>query len=135
MRDVFVARLGPDLEHRFSQRWSGPDFDVVRGIAVTEDDRIVVAGTFRGGLDVGGRALASRGDSDGFVAELSGLGDPLAVWSFGVEGSDEVVADVRASGRDVILLAGIEGEADLGFGPVVSAGGFDVLVAKLGSLR
>lgn len=134
-RDVFVARLGPDLSPRFSRRLSGPDFDTVRGVAVTEDDRIFLAGTFRGSLDVGGLTLSSAGDSDGFVVELSGSGQTLGALAFGTADREEVVADVRPLGRAAVLLGGIEGGADLGSGPVSSAGAFDLLVAKIPTLR
>lgn len=134
-RDVFVARWSPAFEHRWSLRFSGPDFDVVRGLTVVDDGRIAVSGTFRGPLDVGGIPLSSAGASDGWWAWLSPSGEVESAVSFGAPETEEVVADLKASGSDIVVLGGIQGSADLGFGPETSAGDFDVLVAKLAALR
>lgn len=133
--DAFVARVGPELEPRFARRLFGPDFDTARGLAVTPSGRTFVAGTFRGTLDASPALLSSAGDSDGFIVELDGVGETVAGLAFGSPDAEEVVADIRPVEDGVLLLGGIEGEVDLGFGPVVSAGGFDLLVAKVSSLR
>lgn len=52
-RDVFVAKLGPKGEHRFSGSFGEGSDQLARAVAASEDGRIAIAGEFAGTVDFG----------------------------------------------------------------------------------
>lgn len=97
-------------------------------VAVGPTGDVVVAGEFRGTIDVGGASLASAGEGDLFVARLAGA-TGTAMWArrFGGGGTESARAvAVDASGSAVIVGSVQLGTIDIG-GTTV-AGSF---VAKL----
>jgi hypothetical protein len=117
--DGFVARLGPRGEVRFVVRVGGKGADTVAGVAAL-GDRIAVAGTFMGDVDLRGVPLAPvHADvpwPDGFVASLGGDGRVAWARAFGSDEPDDVIGvAVTRSGR--IAVAGtVRGVTYLGAG-------------------
>lgn len=100
----------------------------VVGMAVDEEGDVVLAGTFKGTLDLGLGPLASASPdvADIFVVKLSASGKPLWVRKFGA-GSEALVGGVAVDADgDVLLSGGFAGTIDFGGGPLESAGGTDV---------
>ncbi|WP_441288667.1 nucleotide-binding protein [Sorangium sp. KYC3313] len=133
MRDAFVLRLASDDGRTLlAMRAGGEGDDYAHGIAVDADGNLLVAGYFEGSIDLGGAQLESAGLSDIFLAKLRPSGDH--VWSarFGGAEADEAhdVAVHQATG-DVALTGTFASTIDLGGGPLVSAGGRDLFVARL----
>ncbi|WP_437289175.1 nucleotide-binding protein [Sorangium sp. So ce406] len=133
MRDAFVVGLDPDDGRtRFAVRAGGPGDDYAHAIAADATGDIVVAGHFSGAIDLGVGQLESAGLSDVFLARLGPSGD--AIWSarFGGVEADEAhdVAVHQATG-DVVLTGTFASTIDLGGGPLESAGGRDLFVARL----
>jgi hypothetical protein len=75
--------------------------------------------------------MFSVGMEDLFVAKLDGAGNHLWSYSWG----DPLVQSGRGvaiDGKGNVLVAGVlAGGVDFGFGPLLSAGGTDMLVLKL----
>jgi hypothetical protein len=120
-------------------RLGGEGEELCRAIAVGADG-IYLSGAFSERVALGATTLISRGSHDVFVArltralsvewatQLGGPNNDLAR-GLGVDGQRGVIA-VGTFGGDV---ASGNGSADLGAGPVATAGDFDAFVAALDS--
>ncbi|MBI4703197.1 MAG: hypothetical protein HY744_18935, partial [Deltaproteobacteria bacterium] len=129
--DIFVAKLDPNGNHVWSKRFGGPAFDMPRSISLDAGGNLLLAGEFEKALDFGGGPLLSAGDRDVFVAKLDPNGNH--VWSkrFGGSGSDGAESVATDLAGNVLLPGAFPGAVDFGGGPLGSAGGCDVFVAKL----
>ncbi len=109
----------------------GTGSDSVSAVAVTSTGNVVVAGEFADTIDLGGGVLTSAGQSDIFLAMYSPTGEHLWSRRFGGAQRDYVAGVGVDSAGDVIFAGGFQGTVDFGgSSPLVSAGGFDTVVAK-----
>ncbi|APR86953.1 Hypothetical protein A7982_12302 [Minicystis rosea] len=136
---AFVVKLDQHGNHLWSKglTYSGVPFASSGNcMALDASDNVLVAGGFSGTVDLGGGPIVSAhlpnsGKVDAFLLKLDPEGNHL--WSRGY-GCDSYCA---ASGVAVdelgnaFLTGWFEGTIDLGGGPLTSAGGKDVFVAKL----
>jgi hypothetical protein len=119
-----------------SHAWSlgaGSELDNEEGVDVAVDAarNVIVAGCYRGTIDLGGGPITCAGERDIFIAKFSATG--LHQWSHGFgDTGDDIVAGVAvdASG-DVAFTGYFSGTVDFGGTPLVSVGGVDIVVAKL----
>jgi hypothetical protein len=130
--DLFVAKLDATGKHMWSKRF-GDAAGSQTGMSVATDKQgnIIVAGYFDGTIDFGGGPLTSAGTIDIFVAKLDAAGNH--VWSkrFGDAGPQAGTMVATTPEGDVVLMSALGGSVDFGGGPVTSAGGFDIGLAKL----
>ncbi|MCY1010054.1 hypothetical protein OV079_31720 [Nannocystis pusilla] len=114
--DAFLAKYGPAGELLWLRTY-GDDFEQrARSVALAPDGDILVAGEFRGQIDLGGGPFTSAGYDDVFLARLTPAGEH--VWSKGFGGPD-IDLGVRVTVDDageVILLAGAGVAVDFGDG-------------------
>jgi hypothetical protein len=100
-------------------------------MAVDANGDLVVAGYFMGTVTTSsGATLTSRGDLDGFVAKYRADGSLLWIRQVGGTGGDTLDGVRIDSGGGVIVVGRFSDTVDAGGGPLASAGGFDILVAK-----
>jgi hypothetical protein len=101
------------------------------GVAVDSAGDVVVIGTFSGSIDFGDGPLTSAGGDDIFVAKLDASGNH--VWSkrFGDANNQQGTGVAVDSAGDVVVIGTFSGSIDFGDGPLTSAGGDDIFVAKL----
>lgn len=104
-----------------------------RALDVDRDSagNLIVGGEMLGSATFGGVALTSAGDRDAFLVKYDGNGDVVWAKSFGDAGI-QLIDTVFVDANDDIYVAGdFNGSIDLGGGALVSAGDYDVFVAKL----
>jgi hypothetical protein len=126
---VFIAKFSPDGAHRWS-KGIGDGNMCAQAVAVDVSGNVIVAGFFDGSVDFGGGPLTSAGGSDIFLAKLGT--DGAHVWSkrFG-DGSDQYANSVAVDASGNVIVTGrFMGTVDFGGGPLTSAGGMDIFVAK-----
>lgn len=129
--DGFVAAYDlPSGTHLWSRAIGGSATDFIQDVAVTPSGEVVVAGYSDGTLDLGGGPLTTAGNHDVFLAAYDAATGAHA-WSRMAGGpSTDIPLDLDASGGGQVVVTGyFEGTADLGGGPLQSAGGTDVFVA------
>jgi hypothetical protein len=146
--DVLVAGQSGDDGFFFATRLSGgtgatlwsvqaPGIVLPSELRVDSSGDVLISGVFFGAVDFGGGPLQSGSGSDVFVLKLSGA-NGSHIWSKGfvrplnggfVFGLLSGIA--CAANGDVLLASSFEGSVDLGGGPLMSAGGQDVYVARL----
>ncbi|AUX31193.1 hypothetical protein SOCE836_033210 [Sorangium cellulosum] len=128
--DVFVASFDALGKHRWSKRFGDAGLQRARAVAVDGAGNVIVGGEFSGAIDLGGGPRVAGERPAVFVAKLDSKGGHLYSRVIGEQGATLGQLLVDGTG-DVLVAGGFRGEASLAAGPVRSAGGDDVFVAKL----
>lgn len=130
----FVARFAADTGQVALAKTLG-NFAIVAS-AVDAAGNVITAGTFTGSVDFGGGPVASRGESDGFIAKYSA--DGAYQWALPIGGAnfDRIDAVGVDANGDVFAGGTFAGTVDFGAGPVTAAGPVtthDMFVARYSS--
>jgi hypothetical protein len=135
----FVAKVArEDGRVLWARGFGGRGYAQCRSVAVDAAGDVLITGLFQGALSMGTETWTSAGESDLFLAKLSGAdGAPRWARRFGGSG-DDVARDVVVTPSGTVLLvgyfsAGAEGPAGaVDFGPseLVSTGDADAFLAS-----
>jgi hypothetical protein len=129
--DVFVANFDAAGNHLWSQLFGDAAEQYGYGVTADGSGNVAVTGHFEGTVDFGGGGLTSAGFRDAFLARFDAAGNHLWSQRFG-DASDQDATGITADGSDNVIMTGsFEGTVDFGGGGLVSAGGYDIYVAKL----
>jgi len=131
--DIILAKYSPTGTQLWSRRFGSTDTDYGYSVATDPSGNVFVTGSFNGTVDFGGGALVSAGGADIILARYSPTG--VHLWSQRLgDTSGDVGLSVGTDASGNVLVAGyFNGTADFGGGPLVSAGSFDIFVAKYNS--
>ncbi len=127
--DIFVAKYNASGAHQWSRRFGSTIGDWGGGVAVDASGNVVVTGGFQGTVDFGGGNL-SAGGLDVYVAKYAASGAHQWSQNFGSTNANyghDLAVD--ASGN-VVVTGEFQATVDFGGGNLVSAGGYDIFVAK-----
>src|SRR6185436_4506487 len=132
-RDILIAKYSSSGAYLWSKRFGATGSDIGFGIGVDASGNVLVIGQFQGTVDFGGGSLISAGGTDIFIAKYSSSGAHLWSIRFGGTGND-VGYGIAVQGNGDMALTGYFGNygspVDFGGGPLTSAGGPDIFVAK-----
>jgi hypothetical protein len=128
--DLWVAALKPDGTPAWLWTTGGKASDAVTGLAATPDGGVVVVGGFYGEVPFGEVRLAARAREDAFLVKLSAGGDVQWARRFGGERDARFVRVAVDGQGSIVALGAFEGTASFGGEPLVSAGGYDIAIAK-----
>ena len=129
--DIFIAKLDANGGHAWSYRFGDAAAQLGLGVAVDAGGNAAITGRFKGAADFGLGPLVSAGGDDVFVAKLAPSGSPLWSQRYG-EMLGQNGRDVAFDAAGYVLITGwMSGTADFGSGPLLGAGGTDVLLARL----
>ncbi len=120
--------------HIWSLGFGSVGGDFARSIAVDGDDNVLFGGDSYGVIDFGDGPLApavDSGSSDVVVAKWSPEGKLLWASRFGDAAKQQVSGVAADSAGNVVVAGAFSGSIDFGGGPLTSAGGDDLYVAKL----
>lgn len=131
--DIFVVKLDGSGACLWAKRFGATGDQEARGIAADATGGVLLAGRFQEELDLGNGAMQSAGGFDGFVGRLSPDGSPSWATRFGDAADQEARALAIADSSHVIVAGTFAGAMDLGGKLLMSAGGGDVFLAKLGA--
>jgi len=133
LNDVFVAKFDPDGNHIWSKRFGDASQQYAQGTDTDDSGNVYVTGQFEGTVDFGGGGLTSAGSSDIFVVKIDAGGNHLWSKHFG-DANSQWFRDVECDGPGNVIVTGyIKGTVNFGGGDLTSAGGWDVVIAKLDS--
>jgi hypothetical protein len=127
--DVFVARFDAAGTHLWSRGFGDINSQYMGGVTVDGWGNAIVTGDFYGTVDFGGGALTSLG-LDVFVARFDAAGNHLWSQRFGTFFSQYGVDVAADDWGNVVATGYFQGTMDFGGGPLTSAGGIDIFVAK-----
>jgi len=141
--DFFVAKYNPDGTLAFAKSASGTTNEAGFGITTLSDDSVVVTGQYDGiatfgAGEAGVTILTTAGGFDVFVAKYNPDGTLAFAKSAGgtTDESDQGFLGITALSDDSVVVTGeYSGTATFGAGEagvttLISAGGFEVFVAK-----
>jgi hypothetical protein len=132
--DIFVAKYNPSGVHQWSARYGSTGTDDGNGITADASGNVIVTGFFSGTVNFGGGGLISAGGPDIFVAKYFTSGTYQWSSRYGSTGND-FGRGLAADGFDnVYLAADFSGTVNFGVSNLISAGGFDIALAKYNSL-
>lgn len=131
--DALVASYTPTGEARWVKRFGAGQSDTAASIAVDRDGDVLVGGGFHSSVDFGGSApLVADGVVDGWFALLEGAtGATRFARSTGSASSSAVRAVAFDPDDHALISANIDGETDVGTGPLARFGEDDILLAGL----
>jgi hypothetical protein len=130
--DGYLLSVDPSGKPRWGTTFGGPSVDAVAAIAATPDGGAWITGSFSGSFDFGDTHLESQGPTDAFVARVGGGGQLTYAKGFGGPsgGGDNGMSVAVDHDGNALVTGSFLGEADLGSGPVTTAGGLDVFLSK-----
>jgi len=134
--DIFIAKYSSAGAWVWSKTVGGYGYDQGNAIAADGAGNVFVTGYIGQGassdigVNFGGGALFSAGQSDVFLVKYSAAGAHIWSQRFGSTGNDIGTAVGTDSSGNVIVAGTFEGSVDFGGGALTSAGMRDIFVAK-----
>jgi len=131
--DVFVLKLDSAGNVVWVRGMGGPSNDMQGALALAPDGAVCATGRFSGTATFGTTSLVSSGAYDIFVLRLDSVGN--VSWAKRMGGTGDDIGSGIAFGADgSIYSAGrFSGTAAFGSINLISAGSFDIFVAKVDS--
>jgi hypothetical protein len=116
--------------HQWSKKFGDTDNQAARSVAFDASGNAIIVGYMEGTTDFGGGPLVAIGGFDAFIAKFDVVGGHLWSKRFGDGGLQQIFSvDTDAAGN-IAVLGIFQGSIDLGGGALVSAGDWDVFLAK-----
>jgi hypothetical protein len=128
---LFLARFDPAGALRYTVPLGGAGAVAVASLEIDSAGHALLAGSRSGPLQLPGSTFGPAEEQSSFLAELDRSGAHVRSTAFGCANAPVEVAVARTGSRDVVLVSTFAGAVDVGKGRLPSAGGTDVLVAKL----
>lgn len=131
--DAFVVYLANDGSPSWGKRFgdaSGSQY--ARAVAIDPGSgNVTIVGHFGGSVDFGGGALVDPGGSNIFVTQFTMGGNHVWSKGFGDNSPQRAYGVALDSGGNIAVVGYNVGTVDFGGVPLTSAGGEDVVIAKL----
>jgi hypothetical protein len=131
--DIVAAKYDTNGMHAWSKRFGDAAPQLSTGVAADSTGNVILTGQVAGSADFGGGPLVSAGGTDAVIAKLDPSGTHL--WSqIRGDGVNQNAFEIAVDGAGNLVVSGsFNGSIDFGGGPMTSAGGSDVFLAKLSS--
>lgn len=128
--DAFLAKYNTAGVHQWSQRYGGTGDDRGNSLAVDGAGNVFVGGWFNLTTNFGGANLVSAGSFDVVLAKYNAAG--VHQWSqrYGSAGLENAAGIALDASGNIVVTGYFSGTANLGGAGLVSAGQYDIFVAK-----
>ncbi len=129
--DIFIAKFDNNGNHFWSKHFGG-NFNIQYRYSITTDasGNVFITGNFYGTVDFGGGFLTSAGSYDIYIAELDEQGNHVWSQRFGDSNNQHGYSIITDARGNVFIAGGFEGSVDFGGGALISAGNWDIYLAK-----
>jgi hypothetical protein len=129
--DILVASFAPDGTYRWAQRFGGAMNDQGTSITVAAG-RVYIAGTFTGGLELGGSAVTGAGGQDALILVLdAATGDYDTAFEFGTAGDDAALGIAVDGSGDITIVGDFAtGTLSLAGSAITGAANLNAFVAS-----
>ncbi|MEJ7731545.1 MAG: hypothetical protein WKG00_20320 [Polyangiaceae bacterium] len=134
--DMFVAKFDAAGAHAWSRNFGGAMADGIYSsggspVAVGATGNAIVVGSFLGTFSFEGQQMTPQGGVDILLFEITSGGVPSWAKPFGGSGYDGATGLALDADGDLVVSATSSGAIDFGGGVLPSAGGNDLVLAKL----
>ncbi|MBI4705064.1 MAG: hypothetical protein HY744_28490 [Deltaproteobacteria bacterium] len=129
--DACLAKFDSTGKHLWSKKYGDASAQEARDLAIDASGNVFLTGWFQGTVDFGCGALTSAGKEDVFVAKLDKDGKCLWSKKFGDNNGSRGWGLATDSAGNVIVQGHFQTAINFGGGPLNSAGGYDIFIAKL----
>jgi hypothetical protein len=130
--DIVLAKLDSSGTHVWSHIYGDAGTQQATGVTTDASDNVIACGAFGGTVNFGGSPLTSGGGNDIYVVKLNSAGTHVSSQAFGDAGASQQGNGVATdSGGNRYLVGTFNGTVDFGDGPLTTAGGTDLFIAKL----
>jgi hypothetical protein len=126
---ALVLKLSAAGQHVWSKRL-GDDGATGTAIASDASGNVLVTGDFRGTIDLGNGPVTAGANDDVFLAKLAPAGDTTWARTYGDDLAQHALGLAVGASGDVVITGSFGGTVSFGGGPLVSAGGFDLFLAR-----
>jgi chitodextrinase len=128
--DMFLAKYSSTGNHLWSMSLGGLNAETARDLAIDSDGNLLIAGEFRGSLDIGSQTVTSNGNNDMFLAKLTSNGDVIWARNGGGTGTDGVTSIAIGPDDSVAVTGYFQDTANFGGSSMTSAGEKDIFVVE-----
>ncbi|MFO0758173.1 MAG: hypothetical protein U0359_16880, partial [Byssovorax sp.] len=134
--DAYIAKFDANGNHVWSKNFGDAQHQWFFDIGVDAAGNVIGTGSFLGAINFGGGVMNSQGGTefggDVFVVKLAAAnGAQLFAASYGDASRQDVKSLTVDPAGNVIICGLFQGTINFGNGPLVSAGGNDIFVAKM----
>jgi len=128
--DIFVAEFDASGNHIWSKLFGDTNIQEGNSVATDGSNNVILTGYAWGTTDFGGGPLTSGGAGDVFLAKFDASGNHL--WSQLFSAVDDQAGKSLAvdAGGNIVITGFINGSVNFGGGPIASAGGPDIFMAR-----
>ena len=113
-QDIFLAKFTGDGSPVFAKQFGDLDQQIVESIALDVNDNILLAGSFRGNLDMDGTSTSTQGDlaadtanDDLFISKLDSSGHHLWSRQWGNAPASQLASAITTDTSNNVIAAGI----------------------------
>ncbi|MCK6551185.1 SBBP repeat-containing protein [Myxococcota bacterium] len=131
--DIFLVKFDTLGTYQWSRRYGSTSTDYGWGLATDSAGNVIASGMYNGTVNFGGGNLASAGGYDIYLLKLDAAGTFVWARRFGGTSTDYGYS-VAVDASDNILMTGtFNGTVGFGGANLVSAGSYEIFVAKFNS--
>ncbi len=132
--DIFIAKFAADGHRLWALQIGGHDIDAAHAVVIDDAGNAYVTGVFRHKVVFGQeQEVLSKGNADIFLSKISPSGDFIWTKTFGALDDDFGRSLALDSHGNLLLLAEISNQVDLGGGMLTTNGNRDIVIAKFDS--
>jgi hypothetical protein len=129
--DIFVAKFDPTGKALWAKGYGDPGTQSGQSVAADAKGNLAVTGSMQQTTDFGMGVLTSAGMDDIFLLKLDPNGNTLWAQRYGDATEQFGYFVAFDPSGDEVLVGDFQGSVDVGMGALISAGMYDVLLAKL----
>jgi len=130
-RDTFLLKLDPNGNHVWSKVFVIPGAQGGANMTTDGTGNVYVMTIHSSSVDFGGGVLTSSGGTDVFLVKYDSDGNHVWSQNYG-DASNQSGGGIAIDGSGNLTVSGrAAGSIDFGGGPLTSAGGYDIFLAKL----
>ncbi|MDD4309459.1 MAG: SBBP repeat-containing protein [Candidatus Cloacimonetes bacterium] len=131
--DIFISKQDRNGNYLWAKKAGGASWDGGAAIATDSSGNIYVTGYFSNTITFGTTTLTSSGSTDIFIAKLDSNGSYLWAVKAGGTGNDMVNAIANDGNGNSYVIGIFYGTAYFGGSVLISSGGSDIFIYKLGT--
>ncbi|MFC2113997.1 immunoglobulin domain-containing protein [Bacteroidota bacterium] len=129
--DIFLAKYSPSGQQLWIDQVGSKYMEEIRGIAIDNDDNILITGSYVDSTYIGGESLISKGSKDIFVLKYDSSGSYKWVNSFGGQYYDECGGITVDRNGNSYVAGQFRDTIHIGTKILVAGGWADVLITKI----